>query len=193
MNAHDTIKHFILNNLAIRADIKAVEQRFDLSLENDVQRSNREEQYYPQFTDKLRREAEAMADRYKIFYCLENFLRELIVSKLLDEQGEKWWDVAVPEPVRRNASDNRKKEITSGNTPRSDSLIDYTNFGELGEIIKANWTVFGDIFRDIRAIENIMSRLNTLRAPIAHCKVLAEDEVVRLHLSFRDLFRQMGS
>ena len=126
-------------------------------------------------------------------YCLENFLRELIISKLHEEHGEKWWDAAVPEVVRKNAGDNRKKEITSGNTPRSDLLIDYSNFGELGEIIKANWTVFGDVFRDIRAVENIMSRLNTLRAPIAHCKALAEDEVVRLDLSFRDLFRQMGT
>lgn len=53
--------------------------------------------------------------------------------------------------------------------------------------------MFGDVFKDPRAVENIMSRLNTLRGPIAHCKLLAEDEVVRLDLSLRDLFRQMGS
>jgi hypothetical protein len=192
MSVEHNIKHFILNNLAIRADLRVVESRYDIRVLEGSQDS-RQERYYPQFADKLRREAEQMADHYKIFYCLENFLRELITSKLLEEHGEKWWDTAVPEVVRKNASDNRKKELTSGNTPRSDLLIDYTNFGELGEIIKANWTVFGDVFRDLRAVENIMSRLNTLRAPIAHCKILAEDEIVRLDLSFRDLFRQMGT
>jgi hypothetical protein len=159
----------------------------------EASKASQQERYYPQFADKLRREAEQMADHYKIFYCLANFLRELITSKLQEEHGDKWWELAVPEVVRKNAGENRKKEITSGNTPRSDSLIDYTNFGELGEIVKANWAVFGDVFRDLRAVETIMSRLNTLRGPIAHCKVLAEDEVVRLDLSLRDLFRQMGA
>jgi len=36
-----------------------------------------------------------------------------------------------------------------------------------------------------------MANLNTLRGPIAHCTLLAEDEVVRLRLSVRDWFRQM--
>jgi hypothetical protein len=192
MSTEHNVKHFILNNLAIRADLRVVESRYDIMIVRGSQ-DFQPERYYPQFADKLRREAEQMADHYKIFYCLENFLRELITSKLQEEHGEKWWDAAVPEVVRKNASDNRKKEITSGNTPRSDFLIDYTNFGELGEIVKANWAVFGDVFRDLRAVENIMSRLNTPRGPIAHCKILAEDEVVRLDLSFRDLFRQMGT
>jgi hypothetical protein len=42
------------------------------------------------------------------------------------------------------------------------------NFGELGEIIKANWALFGDTFSDLKAVETTLARLNTLRAPIAH-------------------------
>jgi hypothetical protein len=34
-----------------------------------------------------------------------------------------------------------------------------------------------------------MASLNTLRAPIAHCSPLGEDEVVRLQLAVRDWFR----
>lgn len=135
-----------------------------------------------------------MATNYVIFYCLENSIRELIVERLSDpeEFGDEWWVKAVPENVRKNAEANYKKERSSGVTPRSADLIDYSNFGELGEIIKDNWDIFGDTFRDIRALKKILSNLNTLRAPIAHCKALAEDEVLRLHLSLRDWFRQMG-
>ena len=132
-----------------------------------------------------------MASHYAIFYCLENSIRELIVQRLEEVHGSGWWDVAVPEPVRKNADGNRKKEAATGVTPRSSELIDYSNFGELGEIIKTNWNIFGDMFQDIRAVERVLSNLNTLRAPIAHCKALAEDEVLRLHLSLRDWFRQM--
>jgi Swt1-like HEPN len=133
-----------------------------------------------------------MAQHYTIFYCLENHIREIISGRLKEAHGAGWWSNAVPEAVRKNADSNQKREIASGITPRSTELIDYSNFGELGEIIKTNWDLFGDMFRDIRALEKILGSLNTLRAPIAHCKPLAEDEIVRLHLSMRDWFRQMG-
>jgi hypothetical protein len=113
------------------------------------------------------------------------------VQRLEEVHGTGWWDVAVPEAVRKNADTNRKKEAATGITPRSPELIDYSNFGELGEIIKTNWDIFGDMFQDVRAVERVLSNLNTLRAPIAHCKALAEDEILRLHLSLRDWFRQM--
>ena len=41
-------------------------------------------------------------------------------------------------------------------------------------------------------LENVLSRLNALRGPIAHCSILAEDEIVKLNLSVRDWFRLMG-
>ena len=69
--------------------------------------------------------------------------------------------------------------------------MDFTTFGELGEIIKANWDVFGGAFTSQPAVSKVMSSLNTLRGPIAHCSPLAEDEILRLRLSVRDWFRLM--
>ena len=132
-----------------------------------------------------------MAQNYIIFYCLENSIRELISQRLEEEHGADWWDKAVPEAVKRNAVANEKKERASGMTPRSTAYIDFTNFGELGEIIKTNWDTFGDMFRDVQAVQKVLATLNSLRAPIAHCKPLAEDEEMRLHLGLRDWFRQM--
>jgi hypothetical protein len=70
-------------------------------------------------------------------------------------------------------------------------MLSYTNFGDLGQIIAANSKLFSDTFTDIAAVQNTIARLNTLRAPIAHCSMLAEDEVLRLRLSLRDWFRLM--
>ena len=84
-----------------------------------------------------------------------------------------------------------KKEKEAAVTARSSDPIDYTTFGELGEIIKSNWSLFGSVFNDIKAVEKVMSNLNSLRNPIAHCSPLAEDEVLRLELSLRDWFRIM--
>lgn len=97
----------------------------------------------------------------------------------------------VPQSVKDNANKNREKELQSGVTPRSGDMLSYTNFGELGEIIKSNWDTFGQIFTNIRAVETVLARLNGLRAPIAHCSMLSEDEIVRLRLSLRDWYRLM--
>jgi hypothetical protein len=123
---------------------------------------------------------------------LENSIRQLISDRLEEAHGENWWGTAVPPNVRDNATKNRAKEVAAGVTLRSEEMIDYSNFGELGEILKANWTIFGDMLRDISAVQKILGSLNSLRAPIAHCKPLAADEVLRLHLGLRDWFRQMG-
>jgi hypothetical protein len=181
MRDTNAIRLFGLNNLSIEAEIRRLEAKFDIDFGHRQKAEHAtDDAYYPQFRERLRTEATSMAAHYAIFYCLENFIRELVVQRLEEEHGAGWWDIAVPEAVRKNADGNRRKEAATGVTPRSSELIDYSNFGELGEVLKTNWTIFGDMFQDIRAVERVLSNLNTLRVPIAHCKALAEDEVLRL-------------
>ena len=192
MRAEEAIKLFGLNNLTIESDVRQIERKYGINLGHKKdQEQGIDQTYYPQFTERLRVEASRMSTNYAIFYCLENSIREIIIQRLEEEHGTSWWNAAVPKAVRDNAEKNRKKELSSGVTPRSTELIDFTNFGELGEIIKANWQIFGDMFCDVQAVEKVLATLNTLRAPIAHCKALAEDEELRLHLGLRDWFRQM--
>ncbi len=192
MRLEEAIKLFGLNNLTVESEIRKIERQFEVDLGHIEDHEQEIDQtYYPQFTERLRNEASRMSKNYAIFYCLENSIRETIVQRLEEQHGAGWWNTAVPESVRKNAQGNRKKESSSGVTPRSTELIDFTNFGELGEIIKANWEIFGDLFRDVRAVEKVLATLNTLRAPIAHCKALAQDEELRLQLGLRDWFRQM--
>ena len=193
MRSEDSIKLFGLNNLTIEAEIRQIERSHSVDLGHSKDTEKKIDQtYYPQFTERLRSEATRMSTNYAIFYCLENSIREMISQRLYEQHGEEWWSIAVPEDVKKNAEGSRKREISSGITPRSSDIIDFTNFGELGEIIKVNWGIFGEMFRDLRAVERILATLNTLRAPIAHCKSLAEYEELRLHLGLRDWFRQMG-
>ncbi len=87
---------------------------------------------------------------------------------------------------------NRSREQEAGITIRSIDMIDYTTFGELGEIIQANWETFADTFNNRRAMGRVLSSLNLLRGPIAHCCPLAADEVMRLRLAFAEWFRLMS-
>ena len=192
MRREDAFRLFGLNNLSIEAEVQRIEREFEIDLGHRGEgRRDVDRMYYPQFTERVRDEASRMAGNYIIFYCLENSIRELISQRLEEEHGVDWWDKTVPGVVKQNAEKNQKKELASGMTPRSTEYIDFTNFGELGEIIQANRDTFGDMFRDVQAVRRILSTLNSLRAPIAHCKALAEAEELRLHLGLRDWFRQM--
>lgn len=187
------VRLFGLNNLAIEASVKHIEKLYDVDLGHAYSNvSQPDETYYPQFDFVIRSEAAAMAVHYRVFYCLENSIRTLISDLLREVHGDAWWEIAIPTSVKDHAQRTQQKEVESGISVRSEDLIDYTTFGELGEIIKSNWDVFDDIFQNIKALEKVISTLNTLRGPIAHCKPLAEDEVVRLHLALRDWFRAMG-
>ena len=77
---------------------------------------------------------------------------------------------------------------------RSDREMDYTDFGELGEIIKANWNAFAGIFTNtnINGVQRVIKKLNLARGPMAHCGPLSEDEVVRLKLTVRDWYKLMA-
>jgi hypothetical protein len=190
---YQAVKSFSMTNMLLGADLDQIEREYsiDLGRKAKIEKSI-ENSYYPQFDQALREEAESMAAHYQLFYCLEKSIRALMAD-VFEASGENnWWDKLVPEQVKINVKKSIKREKEAAVTPRSHSPLDYTTFGELGEIIKANWSLFGgSVFNDAKAMEKVLANLNSLRNPIAHCSPLAEDEVLRLELSFRDWFRIM--
>jgi hypothetical protein len=190
---YDSLKLFAITAQLLEQDLDQVESQHGV----DLRRGHRatldsDDSYYRQIESAIRAEAAAMAPHYEVFYSLETTIRRLVADSLEGADGEHWWSgQRVPERLRDDAEERQERERDSGVTPRSEEPIAFTTFGELGQIIKINWDVFGAIFPSVRAIERVMANLNTLRGPIAHCAPLAEDEVVRLRLAVRDWFRLM--
>ena len=149
--------------------------------------------YYPQFAADVRAEAASMARHYEVFYCLETSIRRMVAEGLMAATGsDEWWNTnRVPSHIKQEVSSRVKTEVDAGVTRRSLDELDYTTFGELSQIIVANWDVFGGPLNSKKAVERVMSNLNSLRNPIAHCSPLAEDEALRLSLTMRDWFRLM--
>jgi hypothetical protein len=189
----DALKLFGITSQLIEHDLDLVEQEQGVDLQRGHRRTvEADEAYYPQIETAIRAEAAAMAPHYEVFYSLETTIRRFISDSIEAVEGADWWNTArVPANIKTDASARQQREIDTGMTPRSEEPLDFTTFGELGEIIKAHWDVFGSIFSSQKAVERVMAMLNSLRGPIAHCSPLAEDEVVRLRLAVRDWFRLM--
>jgi hypothetical protein len=67
--------------------------------------------------------------------------------------------------------------------------LNYLTFGQLGQLITSNFDVFATVLTSKPAVSRVMSQLNLLRNPIAHCCKLSQDEADRLRLSVLDWFR----
>lgn len=194
MSFEEKVKSFGMTNMLIETELDSIENKFDIKLRDSSYSSSEtidiEEAYFPQFEEELRNEAAYMARNYELFYCLEKTIRNQISGLLESTKGEGWWNnTVIPQHIVGEVKKRVLREREAGITPRSFEPLDYTNFGELGEIIKMNWGIFASIFNNIKAVEKVMFNLNTLRNPIAHCSLLAEDEKLRLELSLRDWFR----
>ena len=188
------IMAFGMSGYLVTEDIKKAENRYKVALGHTVNSPSADDaQYSSQFEQSVRTEASEMSEHYKLFYCLESSIRRLITDILMDAEGAAWWDSErVPDGVKQEVESRIQKEVDGNMTRRSESKIDYTTFGELSEIIKSNWGVFETVFSSKRAVEKVMSSLNLLRGPIAHCCPLADDEVDRLRLTVKDWFRTMA-
>lgn len=190
----DIIRSFGMSGYLIGEELRELEKKLGVELGHQPPTpAVNVTEYYPQFEESVRREASVMAQRYELFYCLENAIRTLITETLQESSGADWWNSGkIPENIRRDVAERIKRDEDSGMTRRSDEAIDYTNFGELSVIIISNWDIFGTIFSSKRAVERVMNNLNLLRGPIAHCCPITDDEATRLELSVRDWFRMIG-
>lgn len=149
--------------------------------------------YLSQIDFKIVNSAERMAEFYKVFFALENDIRDLVEETMSANFGEDWWNTHVPQLVRENVQRNLDREASEGLPPRSSRAIEYTTFGELSEIIKDNWDSFSGLFSSVskNRVLRVLSRLNHARGPIAHCNNLPEEESVRLKLAIQDWYKLM--
>ena len=189
----EQIKLFGISNQLVENDLDRVEKEFAIDLSREHNKSiNKDQDYYPQIDRAFRQEASVMSKNYEVFYSLEKSIRSLISETLEAAEPQGWWDSGrIPPNIKSEAEKRMAQEVDTGITPRSPEPLDFTNFGELSEIINKNRDVFGSIFPSQKAVSRVLSTLNILRGPIAHCSPLAEDEVVRLGLSVRAWFRLM--
>lgn len=190
----NNLRSFGMTGYLITDELRSIEEKYKIDLGHSKStQTESASDYYAQFEQEIRTEAILMSNHYELFYCLEQSIRKLVVETLVENEGANWWDSGrIPQKIRDDVKDRTKREIDSGVTRRSDREIDYTTFGELSVIITSNWDLFGALFSSRRAVEKVMSSLNLLRGPIAHCCSISEDEIVRLRLTVKDWFRMMS-
>lgn len=187
----DSLKKLVFNGiLATDSLVALAKEGIDAGVVEKKEETKIEES---DFSPILLSKARNMRDVYEIFFCLENAVRDLIEERLSERNGQNWWDNCVSNKVRKPAEDLRKKEEKNKyHAQRNSSLIGYTMFGNLAQIIVANWDNFSDLFPDQHWVSSRFNDLELSRNIIMHTGILPEIEIGRIRSITRDWIRQVG-
>jgi len=130
---------------------------------------------------------------YTAICAFENTVRAFISKKLFETKGENWWNTAVSEKIRQKAESRREEENKiRWHTPRGDTIINYTEFGDLISIIRNNWTEFEPHLNSIEWTEQIIKTLERSRNVIMHSGELVNQDIERIGMYIRDWVNQVG-
>lgn len=137
-------------------------------------------------------QAKKMAVVYTAICAFENSVREFISKKLFETKGEDWWNT-VSDKIKTKAETRRNEESKiRWHTPRGDSIINYTEFGDLISIIRQNWDQFEPHIISIEWADQIIKTLERSRNVIMHGGELVNQDIERIGMYIRDWVHQVG-
>jgi hypothetical protein len=134
----------------------------------------------------------AEIDAHRAIVSFERRLRAFVAEKLEAHAGSKWFKQRVHGDIHLKAKATREAALRLGEQPAA--LIDYTEFGELKEIVlqRNNWDdVFGSVFINRERFDQDMITLLAIRRPTAHARVVDATQMVEALFVMRRLDAQM--
>lgn len=138
--------------------------------------------------------AQSMALVYVAIATFENSVRQLVTSVLLEAVGDNWWDSCVSTSIKRGCVTRQDDEAKHRfHTQRGDSPINYTDFKNLSNIIRANWDHFEDFLPSAEWATSIFDAIEHSRNVIMHSGTLDPEDVARIGVNLRDWVKQVGS
>ena len=141
----------------------------------------------------VREEALRMSRLYALIYCFENSVRSLISDRLQELHGDSWWAEKVTDNVRKFAeSRQRDAQKNTWLEGQKQNVLGFVEFGQLADIIIANWEDFSDLIPTQHWLKQRFDELEMARHFIAHNRLLQRSEFQRLEMYVSDWNRMVG-
>jgi hypothetical protein len=138
--------------------------------------------------------ARRMATVYTAIAAFENTVRDLVRRTLLDEFGADWWEKHVSSNVRSKATKRQEDEAKHRfHTQRGDNPIDFVDFGDLLNIVRANESLFEPFIPSPEWARGVFDAVERSRNVIMHSGTLDPEDIERVGVNLRDWVRQVGA
>lgn len=125
---------------------------------------------------------------YGILFQLENTLRNFVLSQLYSKYKNKWL-TRIPNTTKWEKAKARQKAATEDSYRNEPvlSIIAYSQFGDLKELIEYNWDIFSSWLSPKQKFAPTYERLEEIRNSIAHSRPLSYSHLQELEI-IRDSF-----
>ena len=145
------------------------------------------------FSIELRNDALRMMRIYALLYCFENAVRQLITERLQERHGTDWWEKKVTTKVKDFAK-NRQEAAAKESWLEGErkEIIGFIDFGNLADIMTANWPDFEDLIPSQHWLKQRLDELEKARNFIAHNRLLSGAEFDRIEMYVGDWNRVVG-
>ncbi len=146
-----------------------------------------------EFDMDARIKAKRMGRIYELLFCLENSMRELIERTLKESESLTDWIDGIEADILKSARKREEQDQEARwHGPRGESIFNYLDFPDLGEIILDRWEDFQDLLGDRRWVERYFSEMNPTRRALAHTGDLTDFDVERMEMRVREWLRVVG-
>src|SRR5258706_8790073 len=153
----------------------------------------RDQDLFAPVTERIRNSSLQMQRYYQLLYVFENLVRDLIMTKFKEVDGEEWFDKRANTDMKRKVLKRKEDEQKNKwHVGRNEHPIYYLDFGDLGLIIQNHWSEFKDFFENQTWVLSRIQESELTRNVIAHTNVLPVDEGERLERHLRDWLKQIG-
>jgi Swt1-like HEPN len=186
------INDFVFTGILTSHCIRDVQSRGLLRTPAGTAEERREQDLFAPVPEAIRGGSIQMQRWYRLLFVFENLVRDFIITRLRDLDGENWFTLRATADMRKKVEDRRKEEKNLWHSGRNQEPLFYLDFGDLGLLITNHWTTFKDFFDNQAWIVSRIQDAERTRNVIAHTNVLASEEGERLEMYLRDFLRQIG-
>lgn len=137
--------------------------------------------------------AAKMAQVYIAIAAFENAARKFIQDRLLEEFGADWWVKKISQSIQDAAAKKKKDEEQHRyHGSRGNSMIFYSQLGDLVSIMQGNEAAFADYVPSVEWARQLFKSLERSRNVIMHSGELSMNDIERVAMNIRDWIRQVG-
>jgi hypothetical protein len=137
--------------------------------------------------------AKKMATVFVAISTFENMMRDFIGRVMTNAVNANWWNLKVPQKLQKKVEDriaNEKK--VPWHTQRGNKPINYTDFGDLADLIIALWIHFEQEVQDQGRLKGNFNVIELSRNACMHGGDLSERDIERVGMLIRDWVEQLG-
>lgn len=187
------VKQFVFTGLLAKHAVRDMQAVGLLHRPDTTGDQRKEGDLFAPIQETIRGNSLQMQYAYRVLFVLENTVRELITSRLLELDGANWFDQRAAAPMKTKAKERKESEAKNQwHTGRNRDPIYYLDFGDLARLICNHWSVFEDLLPSQAWVQSRLDEAERSRNVIAHTNVLSSEEVSRLEMYLRDWIKQIG-